>query len=302
MTTVQPHVVVIVLNWCAESDTAACLESLRASTYQKLTVLLMDNASPDGSGERLHARFPELPYLQTGENLGYAGGNNRGFDWALAHGADYVMVLNDDTVVSADCVERLVAAAAESAAAVAVPQIFYFDEPEVVWYAGGTLSVGRGMGYHLRENQPRDRSQERRAITFVCGCCFLIRSDVLRAVGGFEESFFAYVEDLELSLRLQRSGHTAVYDPTAHVLHRIQRGAPETPFQLRQRDRNRRAMSRMHYGAWDRLRFSLWFYPTRLIHLARYTALGRWSHARAILSGTFGSLPSTHSRPQATAK
>src|SRR4051812_42735983 len=74
-----PHVVVVVLNWCNENDTAACLESLALVHYESVTVLLVDNGSPDGSGDRLRDRFPAVRYLQTGANLGYAGGNNRGF-------------------------------------------------------------------------------------------------------------------------------------------------------------------------------------------------------------------------------
>ena len=104
----MPTVMVIVLNWCGEDDTVACIESLQRSTYTALSILLIDNASPDGSGDRLHARLPDVPYLQTGSNLGYAGGNNRGFERALAEGADYVVVLNYDTVVDPDCIGALV--------------------------------------------------------------------------------------------------------------------------------------------------------------------------------------------------
>ena len=281
-------VTAIVLNWCNESETAACLDALAASRYPALTVLLIDNGSPDGSGERLHARFPTISYLQTGANLGYAAGNNRGFDWALASGADFVLVLNDDTVIDPDCIGALVRASREAGAAVAAPQILYFDEPQRVWYGGGVFSTMRAMGLHLRENQPLDASEQRLPITFVCGCCFMIPADVLRTVGGFDESYFAYVEDAELSLRLARAGRVMVYEPAARVLHRIKRGAQSTPFQIRQRDRNRRKLVARHYGIIDRLRFTLWFYPTRAVHFARYVARGQWQHMRAIVAGAFG--------------
>jgi len=284
------RVIVLVLNWCNETDTAVCLDSLAASRHDDLEVLLIDNASPDGSGARLHARFPDLPYLQTGDNLGYAGGNNRGFAWALERGSDYVLVLNDDTVVDPDCIPRLVRTADDSGAAVVAPQILYYDEPEVIWFGGGRFSTGRGMGLHLQENATLDRGTAAVPITFACGCCFLIRADVLRAVGGFDESFFAYVEDAELSLRLARRGYTMMYEPRARVLHRLRRGAEESPFQIRQRDVNRRRMVRLHYDAFDRVRFAAWFYPTRLMHLANFIARGEWPKARAILDGMFAPL------------
>ena len=93
------RVTAIVLNWCKEADTAACLESLGASRYGALDVLLVDNGSRDGSGDRLHQRFPSVEYLQTGTNLGYSGGNNRGIEHALDAGAEYLLILNNDTQV-----------------------------------------------------------------------------------------------------------------------------------------------------------------------------------------------------------
>ena len=93
-----PSVVAIVLNWCNEDLTAACLRSVEMSTYPNLDILVVDNGSPDGSGDRLRARFPSCAYLQTGSNLGYAGGNNRGIELCLRSNPDYVLVLNNDMV------------------------------------------------------------------------------------------------------------------------------------------------------------------------------------------------------------
>ena len=200
-----PRVTVIVLNWCNEHDTEACLESLAASRYEELTVLLVDNGSPDGSGDRLHARFPETPYLQTGANLGYAAGNNRGMEWALERGADYLLVLNNDTVVDAGCVARLVDTAESHGAAVVAPQIRYFDEPDRVWYGGGVFSRPRAIGVHRAVVESGDPGAPTQ-VTFVTGCCFLIRADAVAQLGGFDESFFAYVEDAELSVRCRRRG------------------------------------------------------------------------------------------------
>src|SRR5450759_4195108 len=128
------RVTAIVLTYCNEVEAAACLRSLAASSYDALTILLVDNASPDGSGERLRARFPNIPYLQARVNGGYTAGNNRGMEWALAHGAEYLLILNDDTEIDPDCVSRLVRAAEETGAAAVAPQILYYDEPDTVWY------------------------------------------------------------------------------------------------------------------------------------------------------------------------
>lgn len=284
------RVTAIVLNWCNEADTASCLESLAAMQYDALDVLLIDNGSPDGSGARLHARFPSINYLQTGSNLGYAGGNNRGIEHALARNADYILVLNNDTVLDATCVANLVAASERTGAPVVAPLIVYFDEPDRVWYGGGVFSRMRALGRHLRENELVDSSERSAPTSFVCGCCFLIRADVARRVGGFDESFFAYVEDVELSLRLLTAGIQMHYEPSARVLHRIGRSDPSTAFQIRQRDRNRRRLVRLHYDALSRVGFGLWFYPTRAVHFLRFALRRDWDRARAIVDGAVGAI------------
>jgi GT2 family glycosyltransferase len=286
-----PRVVVVMLTYCNEEEAADCLASLARATYPALEVLVVDNASPDGSGARLRERFPQVEHITAPHNGGYTAGNNRGFDWVLARGdVKYVVVLNDDTIVVALCIERLVSAAEETGAAAVAPQMFYDEEPDVVWYAGGSVSHTRLMCTHFGENRPRVTHQKRMRVSFICGCCFLWRVDVLREIGGFDESFFTYAEDLELSIRLARGGYAMLYEPAATLLHRITRGAPATPRQIRLRDRNRRRIARRHYGLMGRLRFAAWFYPTRLVHLARYVVSGSWDEARAQIDGALGTL------------
>ena len=284
------HVVVIVLNWCREDDTAECLRSLEASDWPNLTVLLVDNASADGSGERLHARFPHVAYLQTGANLGYTGGNNRGFAWALEHGADHVVVLNNDTVVDPGCVGHLVRAAESDPNVGGVaPKILVHGEPETTWYAGGDLALTRGTARHRGEYAPDTRGEQGAAITFMTGCCFLLPRRALERVQGFEESFFAYNEDVDLSYRLLQAGFALRYEPRARLAHKVPpAGTPITPFQIAQLDRNRRRFVRLRLGALARLRFAVWFYPTRAARLALHALRGDGARARAVVRGALG--------------
>jgi GT2 family glycosyltransferase len=283
-----PRVVAVVLNWCGESVTAACLRSLRASDYPALEVLLVDSASPDGSGAALHAAFPELPYLQTPTNLGYAGGNNRGIEWALERACDYVLIVNNDTELAPDAVRELVGAArAEARVGAVAPKILYHAAPERIWFAGGEFRRARALGVHCGEGEmDRERLAPPREVSFLTGCCLLLPAPVLRAVGGFQEDFFAYVEDVELSLRLQEAGYRLLYAPSARILHHVPLDAgPPSPFQIYHRDRNRRRMVRRRYGTFDRLRFGAFFYPTRICHAVRYLARRDLPRARAIWQG-----------------
>ena len=286
-------VTAIVLNWNGESDTAACLDSLLMQQGVALEVLLVDNDSPDGSGERLRGRYPDIHYLQTGANLGYAGGNNRGIAWAMARGAEWVLVCNNDTVADPQCVRLLMAASqADERIAALAPLIVRFDAPESAWFAGGTLSVARGLGRHDHEGanvadvERHIGTAEWQPCTFLTGCCLLLRVRALEAVGTFREDFFAYVEDVDLSLRLSRAGWILGWVPRARLAHRVPpRDAPPSPTQIALRDRNRRRMVRDRYPWYLRAVFAAWFWPTRLISLGRYI-LGRdWPRARAILEG-----------------
>jgi len=288
----SPGVCAVVLNWCGEDDTVACVESLRQSTYQQLDILVVDNGSPDGSGARLQARFPNLPFIQTGHNLGYAGGNNRGITAALERGAAYVLVLNNDTEVDARCVELLVETAEQIGAGVVAPKILYHATPDIIWYGGGDFSVRRVMGVHREEGAADDPARrDSQPISFATGCCFLARADVVRAIGGFDESYFAYAEDVEFSLRVQKAGWAMRVDPRARVYHKIPVGRlDQTPFEIEQRDRNRRRLARQHLTAMQRAVFAAWFYPTRGAHLLRYLLRGSRAQARAIIVGAFGAL------------
>lgn len=289
----DPTVGVVVLNWNGEDDTAACLDSLLAQRGVSFDILLIDNASPDGSGARLHARYPALAYVQTGENLGYAGGNNRGLEWARSRGIEWLLVVNNDTVADPDCLRRLLDAAGTDARLAALaPLIVRFDDPDRVWFAGGRHDRLRALGVHEHWNAPVARVLERvdaarwQESSFLTGCCLLLRCAAVEEVGPFRADYFSYVEDLELSVRLANAGWRLGWVPAARLAHRVPAlGTEPTPMQIRLRDRNRRRLVRHAYRPLRRLLFSLWFWPTRMILLARYALRGEWARASAIVTG-----------------
>ena len=284
---IKPRVTVTVLNWCDAPATAACLDSLRGSTYPHLSILLVDNGSPEGSGDELHRRFPDVPFLQTGENTGYSGGNNRGIQRALEEGADFVFVLNPDTTLDPGTIDSLVdAAMSDDRVGAVAPTVARMDDPSKSWYGGGAFDPMRALGVHWDAENGPSASAAPRAVTFCSGCALLLRADAIRDVGPFEESYFLYVEDTELSVRLTRSGWKLLHDPRVRVYHDVPpEGAEPSPYQIRYRDRNRRRLARTHFGLAQRARFSAWFYATRAIHLARYLVRGDLPRAGAILRG-----------------
>jgi GT2 family glycosyltransferase len=285
----EPSVWAIILtHGGAEEITAACIDSLLAQRYGALTVLLVDNASYDGSGARLRDRYPGIAYLQTGGNFGFTGGNNRGMRYALDHGADYLLILNNDTVVEPTCIATLVASAQGIPRLGAIaPKMLYFDDPTRIWYAGGDIARRQVIGRHRRELEADDPNEAPRLepMTFATGCCFLMPATTARDVGFFSEDFFIYGEDVELSLRLHDAGYALYYQPAARLYHREPpRRADPTAFQLRLTNRNRRRIARRHYGFTDRVAFALWFYPTRALRLGQYLLRGDWARMRALVA------------------
>lgn len=276
------HIVVVVLNWCAEEDTVRAISSVLEHGGAGVTVLLVDNASPDGSGPRLHARFPDVPYLQTGANLGYAGGNQRAIEWALARSADAILIVNDDAELRPGCLDTLRAAMnANPQLGACAPTVVHGPPHEDrVWWGGGEFVAHKGCGVHRHAGEQLDdvqRANTRHAVpvTAVNGCVMLLRADAIRAVGGFDESYFCYNEDTELSMRLNAGGWQTAWIPGAIAVHHLAYPEPEpSSWALVQLGRNRRRLASQHLGRSGRVRFMIWFYATRLALIVMHSIKG----------------------------
>ncbi len=186
----------------------------------------MENGSTDGSPERIAQAFPQVAQLCIPKNLGFAGGYNAGIRYALEHGADFVFMLNNDTLAPPGMLEPLVEAAAPPDVAAAAPLIFYADAPERVWSAGAgrspwtlelTENHGRAAGFEQQE-QPVERE-------FLSGCALLLKREALEKVGLFDEGFFLYYEDSDYSLRLRQAGYRLLLVPRARLWHKVSRSS-----------------------------------------------------------------------------
>jgi GT2 family glycosyltransferase len=220
-----PAVAVIVVNYRTPDLTMRCVDSLLAVRGVDQRIIIIDNASRDGSAALFRARWSSDAAVETNElpaNTGYAGGGNAGFARAKAIGARYAFVLNSDTIVDPDCVRLLVADAdAHLDAAVVSPRIIMADAggSERLWFGGGRFSLWTGRPIHVGWRRPPSRGwMARREMTYASGCALLVR---LEALPGdlFDATLFSYAEDLDLSLRVRRDGHRIRYVPEALVRH-----------------------------------------------------------------------------------
>ena len=218
----EPRIAVIVLNWNGAADTLACLASLARVRHPAFTTLVVDNASSDGSAALVRSAFPDVELLELPRNLGFAGGNNAGFSSLRGRGFDTLLFLNNDTIVDEGFLEPLVAALREPWIGIAVPKILYMDDPCRIWYAGGIVNPTTGTIAHRGIRMPDGpRFSVAGPTSYATGCCICMRSADFEAVGGFDERFRMYGEDVDLSLKVRDSGKVVRYEPASRIWHRV---------------------------------------------------------------------------------
>ena len=208
--TPAPSVHAVILNWNGAADTLACLESLRRQTFLDLRLVVVDNGSTDDSVARIQGwsrQHPDrsLELVESGTNLGFAAGSNLGIRRALAGGADFVFLLNNDTVLAPEAVAILAGFLAEHPDYVGVTGQIRYAGRDVIWNCGGDLTWS-GSRRYLYGEQPVSSVPQTgwRRITFITGCAALFRASFFTAHGLYTERFFFGEEDYELSLRMKR--------------------------------------------------------------------------------------------------
>ena len=240
------NLVAVVLNWNGGDDTLAALESLHG-----VETVCVDNGSDDGSPDAVAARFPHVELIRTGVNLGFSGGNNVGIRRALARGADWVLLLNNDAVADPGLPAALAAAAAERPdAGVLACKVFFADPPDVLMYAGGRVNLrlgywGRQDGFGQRDD---GRFDTLRDVDRATGAAMAVSRAAIERAGLLDESLFAYAEDTEWCLRIREAGFGVVFVPDAKVWHvgSASTGGMRSPTSIYYDTRNMIAVAERH--------------------------------------------------------
>jgi hypothetical protein len=219
----KSSVTVIVLNWNGRELLEDCLGSLEKVDYNNFNVLVVDNGSTDKSVHYIKSTFPNVEVLELNENIGYAAGNNAGFKHIIKNQPDFVIFLNNDTTVASDFVEYLIKPLQkDKAVGQTVPKIYYSNEPQKIWYAGGKVNLWIGNISHsgIRKiDSPNFDILKRTG--YATGCCFAMRTVDFDNLGCFDETFPMYAEDVDLSLRIKDSGKSVVFVPDSKIWHKV---------------------------------------------------------------------------------
>jgi len=215
----SPKVGVVILNWNGFDDTKGCVESLFNSTYSNFLTFVVDNNSSGNDVSKLKEKFgSEIQIIENAENLGYCGGNNIGFSEAKKKDCEYILILNNDTVIDKDCISELVKLLADNKKLVIAGATImdYYDRTKIQC-RGLTFSKWSGVSLALDLNKSyKKRSNIKPKIA--SGACFLIDSSFCEQL--FDEQFFCYYDDTDLSLRALESGKEIIVSAKALVYHK----------------------------------------------------------------------------------
>jgi GT2 family glycosyltransferase len=241
-------VITVILNTNRREDTLEVLDSLSKSDYPDQHTIVLDNSSTDGSVEAIREVYPAIEIIRLGKNLGYAGNNNVGIKAAMERKADWVFVLNEDTILAPDCLSKLIEAG-ESNPRIGIvgPMVYHHNEPGVIQSAGGRMDQD-WRAWHEGQNQS-DRGQYPypRQVEWISGCAILVRRGVIDQVGSLDERFFYYFEETEWCLRAREKGWQIWQIPGARLWHKgVQRDYKPSPNVTYYNTRNRLLMLSKH--------------------------------------------------------
>ena len=219
---ILPRLTIIILNWNGKKDTLECLLSLQNLNYANFNIIVADNGSTDDSVRIIHAEYPGAFIFENGTNLGFAEGNNRAIRHALEHGADAVVLLNNDVVVDANLLQAFYDAYVFSdKPGILGATSYYYDNPNIIWAAGGfwdsnTLELNHiGLG---KSELPSDAPYE---VEYAVGCALFIHKDVISKIGLMDPLFFLNFEENDWCQRARKAGFINYTVPGAKIWHKV---------------------------------------------------------------------------------
>ena len=296
-------VAVVILNWNGGAEILACLESVFASTHKSVQIVIVDNGSVDGSSDAIRLRFPQTHFITNLSNLGFAKGSNQGMKWALDREIQHVLLLNGDARLHPDAISELLAVAVQgNDSVVACPRMYLGSSANQVkrlWFTYGTVKLWAGLFQNPAFNQiDSPRWSLPMDMQYASGCCMLIPAKILQHVGMLDESFFAYCEDIDFSLRIRHAGFSLRYVPTALLWHGSE-GQTDRTRTARYRylsTRNNLWVVRKHGSSLDLLTCFCILPLRSLLRIARMASHAQWraiaAEVSAVKDGIFSPLTS----------
>lgn len=220
----MPKIFIIILNWNGKKDTLECLASIQKLSYPNFETVVVDNGSSDDSVKTIKESYPQLILLETGKNLGYAEGNNVGIRFAMDKGADYIFILNNDTIVDPEILTYFIQGFQEKKeAGILGAKIYLYDQRDKFDHLGGkwnrkTFSFDLIASGEVDDGKTWEMMQE---LDYVCGAGFMVSKELVQTIGLFEPKFFLYWEDADFCYRAKRADFSVMTCPQAKLWHKV---------------------------------------------------------------------------------
>lgn len=211
-----PKIFILILTWNNPGDLRECLGHLRKITYPNFEVIVIDNASKSGTTEKVQKDFQKFTFIYNKENSGFTGGNNIGIKYALKKNADFILIMNDDIMVSSNFLEPLVQIACSNInIGIVGPKNYFYDEKDKIFSSGRKVNYWLGRTIELN-------LESKAEVEAIAGCCFLIRDAVIKKIGYLYEPFFINFEETDFCLRARKAGFKIICEPKSEVWHKVQ--------------------------------------------------------------------------------
>ena len=236
-----PVVNIVLVNWHGSSDTLRCLQSLQLCTLPTFCVTVVDNSQNADGVREVCSNFEFVTYCDSGGNVGFADGCNIGAK--VNQVSEYVLFLNNDTVVSPNFLSPLLLGLENNLELAACSsRVYYGDHRDSIWFGSSSLDYSNGTAVHVEPDE-----QEVSVVPWLSGCCLMMRNSVFQRVNGFDGRYFTYWEDVDLSIRLTRLGYKLAVVSSSHIYHYVSSSSSKVSFTTTYRYwRNRLWLVRSH--------------------------------------------------------
>lgn len=220
----HPRISIVILNWNGKRDTLACLHSLQQVRYPHFDLVVVDNGSTDDSVAQLRKQYPQIRLIENEKNLGFSEGNNRGIRFCLEQGTDLILLLNNDTIVDPEFLNKFASTMNQyPECGILGAKIYLFDQKNTLDHLGGKWDKKQGLfqfvGWRVDDDGASWEKPE--IIDYVCGAAMLIRREVFEKIGLLEPKFFLLWEESDFCFRAKKAGFLSMICPQAKIWHKV---------------------------------------------------------------------------------
>jgi GT2 family glycosyltransferase len=280
---------ITIVNYNNWEDTAECIQSLKVANIDSENICIIDNASTNDSITKLKMYSPDIELIVNEKNVGFSTANNIGIKKALERNLDYIILLNNDTVVEKLAINKIIINMDKNIdVSVGTGQIRYYDDRTMIWYAGGKLIPWRASAKHFYKNKnvlDFSKIEKSREVSFISGCFMCIRVKDVLTVGYLSNSFFLYLEDIEYSARFVRNKLKMYYFADSLIYHKCRGEQKYNSRVLYYSVRNRKLLielafnkfAKYYYNIVIYLKIIIWFLIKKEFYYAAIKGLNDYS-------------------------